>query len=278
MRRILLPVIGAALIVSASAASLAARPIPATAPIQATANGKWNVDYGDWNCVLRRDLISAGKPAAFSLTLEPLSSVAWMRIGLAGGGRRSDGDDAVMFIDGQRLPGTIHYNAFPSGQYRVREFMLNTKQQDLSAIHDRVRFWAGKDGDVEARLDNFQSAWTALNQCMADFNKDLGITPADVAQVAKPPEGDAFSFVEFPSDPDTLDMALFFWVSADGKIENCRLLKPSGIKPFDDSICKELEAKGRFKPAQNASGAPVRAPYFEHDVLRKETMTTAVGN
>lgn len=277
MPRILARIIGAALIVSTAASSFAAPPIPPTARTIATPAGKWTVEYGDWNCVLSRDLVSAGKPAALLLTVEPLTSVAWMKIGLTGHGNESDGDDTVMFVDGQRVPGTIHYNAFPSGKYRVLEFKLDTKQQDLGAIHDRIRFWAGNAGDVEAQLDGFQSAWTALNQCLADFNKDLGITSADLAAVAKPPEGEALAFVDLPKDPDKIDLALFFWVTTEGKVENCRLMKPSGIKEFDDSVCKDLEAKGHFKPAQNASGTPVRAPHFEHDVIRKETMTTATG-
>jgi len=279
MRAILRAAFTATLIVSMLgivATSATAAAIPPVAATEASAAGKWNVDYGEWECRLSRDLVSGGKPAALTLTVWPLTSVAWMKIGLTGRANESEGDNAVMFIDGQRLLGTIHYNEFPAGKYRVLEFKLDTKQQDLGALHDRMRFWAGRAGDVEVQLDDFPAAWAALNKCLTDFNADLGITPANLAQVATPPDGEALSFVDFPRDPDTLDLALFFWVTADGKIENCRLIKPSGFKDFDGSVCKELEAKGRFKPARNAAGTPIPAPHFEHDVLRKETMTVAV--
>src|SRR5436305_3903360 len=92
-----------------------AQTIPSAASTQAEPAGKWTIEYGDWQCVLHRDLSVAGQPAKLSLAMEPLTPTAWLRIGVNGGGGRRDGNDAVMFMDGQRLPGALHYNAYAEG-------------------------------------------------------------------------------------------------------------------------------------------------------------------
>lgn len=237
--------------------------VPPAAAITAAPAGNWNLDYGKWQCVLKRDLTSGGQPAYFSLALEPLSATALFTVGVRGSGDPRNGEDAIMLADGKRLAGTVPYKAYAKDQDRVREYSVDMKRQDLGAVDERVRFWTRSDGDVEAQLPGFQPAWAALNKCMSDFYRDLGITRADLAQVAKPPEGKILSSIDLPA-VDELDFAMFFWIDSDGRIKNCRLLKPSGIAKLDQSLCTELEAKARLTPARNAAGDAVRVPHFEH--------------
>jgi TonB family protein len=256
------------------AASAMAQTVPPTAAIQAEPAGKWSVEYGDWQCLLHRDLTAGGKPGYVSLSMEPLSATGWLKIAMPGGGGRSSGDDAVLFVDGQRVPGTIHYNAYREGPNRVREFMIDFKQHSLSKLNDRVRIWSKSGGDVEAGVTGFQPAWSALTKCMAEFYADLGVSTADLAQIAKPAGGEALSFVDLPVGPNQeMDLALFFWINARGGVEKCRLLKPSGKKAFDATVCSQLEAKARFQPATNAAGAAIPVPHYEHDRLATVTTT-----
>lgn len=257
------------------AATATAQSVPPTAAIQAEPADKWSIDYDDWQCLLHRDLNVGGKRGGYvSLSMEPLTPTGWLKIAVPGGGGRSSGDDAILFTDGQRVPGTIHYNAYRDGTNRVREFMIDFKQHSLSKLSDRVRVFSKSGGDVEARVTGFQSAWGALTKCMADFYAELGVNTADLSQIAKPAGGEALSFVDLPLGPnESMDFALFFWINAQGGVEKCQLLKPSGKKAFDSSVCSQLQAKARFRPATNAAGAAIRVPHFEHDRLATVTTT-----
>lgn len=46
-------------------------------------------------------------------------------------------------------------------------------------------------------------------------------------------------------------------VDATGKVVNCRVTASSGSPDLDDAACKNITRRGRYKPAQDASGSPI---------------------
>lgn len=261
----------------ALAGSAVGQEIPAIAEIKLEPAGKWTVEYGDWKCLLRRDFATAGQRAVFSLSLEPLSNVAWTRISVEGpGGKRDDGDDAVMVIDGVRNPNVFHYNIYKADRSRMREYMVDLAKHRIGTTQQTIRFWTKKHGDIEIAASGFPAAWKSLNQCMADLYADLGIVAADVAQMAVPPEGHLSDFVETPRPEPVLDFGVFYWVTAEGGVDDCRLLLPSGVAKFDKSLCSQLKDKARFKPGRNAAGQAIRVPRFDHFTIRTIRIHTSV--
>jgi TonB family protein len=109
---------------------------------------------------------------------------------------------------------------------------------------------------------------------MTDLYADLGINEAELAQMATEPEGSIFSFADFAGRPN-LDFAVLYWVTAEGRVDDCRLLQPSGVQRFDQTLCGDLKSKARFKPARNAAGQPIRVPRFENVSLRTSTIIAA---
>lgn len=186
------------------------------------------------------------------------------------GGRRDDGN-AILMIDGQRIAGTLHYNIYPAASYRMREFMLNLDRHPLRDAKSSIRFWTRTHGDMEIRTRAFSPAWNALQECMTNLNVGLGIKPDDIARVATQPEGSIFDFVA-PSG--AVDFAVLYWVTQTGTVEDCRLLKPSGNKTLDTSLCTNFQRKARFKPGLDSAGQPVRAPRFENVRIRVQTVVT----
>lgn len=249
--------------------------VPAAAPIQIEPAGPWKVEYADSKCLLHRNFSSEGKRTLLSLSIEPLTPVAWLKIAVEGtGGRRADGD-AIMFADGQRRAGTLHYNIYGTRGYRMREFMLDLDRHDLGAVEDRIRFWTKTHGDLEVRVSGFASAWKALQSCMDDLHTELGIDGEVVARMAKRPEGQMLAFLDLPRSETALDFAVLYWVTAEGRVDDCRLVQPSGIGRFDQSLCSKLLAKARFKPALDAAGDPLRVPQFENVSIRMTSIITA---
>ena len=48
-------------------------------------------------------------------------------------------------------------------------------------------------------------------------------------------------------------------VRRDGRVDNCRVARSSGYAVIDDSTCRLIQQRFRFRPARNAAGQPVDA-------------------
>ncbi len=266
--------IGVMLCLTALALPSAAQKLPDTAAMHAVPTGKWTVNFDDRQCILERPYIVEGKPALFALNMEPVTHTAWLRLGVTDQrGVRYDGD-AVMTVDGSRLPGTLHYNIFSTDTHRVREYMLDLRQHRFGEVKQRIRFWTLHNGNVDIDLGNFPTAWAAMRTCMDDLHASFGIKPDDLARVATPPEGSVIPFIDYPSRVGASNFAFLFWVDADGKVDDCKLLLPSGITKFDAELCTKLIAKGRFKPARDPAGKAIRAPRYEYARVRTAQVRT----
>lgn len=264
----------AALCLATLSVPSAAQTLPNVAAMRAIPAGKWSVNFDDRQCVLERPYTVDDKSALFSLNMEPVTHTAWLRLGIVDkSGTRDDGD-AVMTIDGARIGGTLHYNIFSSTTHRVREYMLDLRRHELSTVKQRIRFWTRRGGDVEIDAAGFPAAWSAMRTCMNDLHTKLGIQPEELARVLTPPVGSPHDFIDHPDADGPIDFAFLYWVAETGRVDNCKLLVPSGIAKFDATLCANLIAKGRFKPARDAQGNAIRAPGYEYARLRTATFTT----
>src|SRR5690606_11540436 len=136
----------------------AAQKLPETPAIRAVPAGKWSVDFDDRQCILKRSYTVNGKPALFTLNLEPVTHTAWLRLGIADKRDTRDDGDAVMTVDGAQLPGTLHYNIFSTDTHRVREYMLDLRRHEFGKVKQRIRFWTRRHGDVEIDASSFPAA------------------------------------------------------------------------------------------------------------------------
>lgn len=267
----------AALCVGTFSLPSAAQKLPETPTIRAVPAGKWSVNFDERQCILERPYTVDGKPALFALNLEPVTDTAWLRFGIAEKRDARDDGDAVMTVDGAQLPGTLHYNIFSTDTHRVREYMLDLRRHAFAKVKQRIRFWTRRHGDVEIDASSFPTAWTAMRKCMDDLHASFGIKPEELARIATPPEGSVFPHVDYPTDAGPSNFAFLYWVTAEGKVDDCKLLLPSGMAKFDAGLCPNLIAKGKFKPARNAEGEAVRAPVYLYARLRTAVVRSS-GN
>jgi hypothetical protein len=257
-----------------SAQSLTAAPPRPT--IQLTPTGPWNIDYTPLSCNLQRPMVAAGDPYAFALTIEPLDTPITLTITHAEKVDKRDSGDATVFVDGVAQSTNAHFNFFKSpAKLAVREYLLNFGQHGLGAAKNRLRLQSAKRGDFELTLPQLRPAIVALAKCKVDLHSSLGITPAQLKAVAVQPGAFDYGLLSPPRNGDKgVDFILFYWVTEGGKIDKCRLLKPSGFKPFDETVCPILEQKALVIPAKDAAGRPVRAPAYQNLHVRVETFTT----
>lgn len=242
-------------------------------PVKLAPIAQWKVDYSAKSCILTRDFTSGRDAYQFELTLAPVEKRAWLRLGTGEMMRGHDSGNAAVEVDGSRLKEPTHFNIFPNVRNgTTREFLFNQFQRDIGRVTRSLRLTPAGHGDFQLDVPDFPDAMRVMASCMADLHRSLGIDPAALAAVAVEPQGWSMSFVKTPGGP--FDIELVYWVAPDGRVDDCRVLAPSGKGDFDTRVCGELRQKGRFKPARNAAGDAIRAPVYEHVRMRVETRTS----
>jgi hypothetical protein len=261
--RCLLPLIG---LIAASASPAAPR------STELRGSGPWKVDYAEAACLLTRAYAEPnGTIYDVELTFEPTSVEVWLRLRSSAKTSKRDSGDTVVEMDGTKIADNVHFNVFsnPTGG-TTREFWLRDINK-IAPMRRSLRLTTKKHGDFTLAADNFAGAASAVARCMDDLHRSLGIDPAVFKKIATPPYGDEpFQFVAYP--PGGLDISLLYWVTENGRVEDCRVLKRSGDEKLDKSICPRFELKGRVYPARDAAGKPIRAPVYDNIRLRREIL------
>ena len=52
-----------------------------------------------------------------------------------------------------------------------------------------------------------------------------------------------------------------FTIEASGRVSGCRVTRSSGDASLDETTCRLIEERFRFKPATNAAGEAIASPY-----------------
>lgn len=263
MKRIVAFVLGLALVSAATAAPQ---------PIDLKPAGPWKVEYGESACLLNRPYLANGKSYRLELTFEPIQTDVWLRIYDPEKSRSRDSGEAVVEVDGSQVSDKVHFNVIPSANGTKREFWLREFKK-VQQMQNSLRLLPRRHGELRLATGDFPKAMHAIVGCVDDLHRSLGIDPAAVKAIAKQPEGNpSLSQIDFPKTPSGFDITLLFWITTEGRVEKCRVLKPSGLANFDKSVCSQLEKKARYKPARDAAGKAVPAPIYEAIRLRREVI------
>lgn len=240
---------------------------PAPAPVQLQPASAWKVDYSAASCILTRQFAASGKTYDFELTFAPIEKRAWLRIGSSERTRRFDEGNAVVEVDGVKLAESTHYNIFENSKRgTTREFLFPQFGRDVGHAAKTLRLVPAGHGDLSFAIADFSDAMSVMAKCMDDLHRSLGIDPSVLSAIAVDPQGWALEKVKIPRRE--FDLTLLYWVTPTGIVENCRVLKPTGIQDFDARVCGDVERNARLQPARNAAGAPIRAPVYEDIPMR----------
>jgi TonB family protein len=120
--------------------------------------------------------------------------------------------------------------------------------------------------EFDLRLDGLAGALPALERCVSDQVRRLGIDPASQARIAQRPQADLLKFFgegDYPALAATLGISgrttARLVVGADGRVFDCFVNESSGNAMLDHVTCETFLEDVRFTPAQNAAGQPVAA-------------------
>lgn len=240
---------------------------------QLEAAGPWRLVYADDGCVLSRTFVAGRESYEFSLTVEPVVNSVWLRLHGSDTVRSRDDGEIRVDVDGAPIRDLIHFNIFKAKPgSSVREFLFTDFPAQAGNVQHSLRFHVEKHGDFQLNAPDFAKALSSVNACRDDLDRSLGVDPTLLASLKTKPDGTSGAFVDLPDFTDHFEYKILFWVTETGKVDECHLLESSGDARFDAHACDQLKAKGKFIPARNLSGQPVRAPVYEN--LKLVTIVT----
>ncbi len=251
------------------AALLVAADARATQADPASAQARWEVDYGDRQCRLSRTTGGAD-PVVLSFRLDymgenmgaVLINPSWtFETSLA---RRVD---IVLHPGGERWSHDAGDERVPDRGYRF----LRINAMDASLLDGMARsesFALEAEGRELFRLDipEAERAVRALRDCNDDLLRGWGVDVAQLRAVRERPRMTRrwATHNDYPADAlrrrVSGTVVVRFTVGVNGRVTDCAVLESSGDEGLDRGTCALARQRGRYSPAIGADGAPVPFP------------------
>ncbi len=249
-----------------AALALLAAPTQTATPVLAPTT-QWSVDYADDQCILSRDFGSSRDRLTLVILTMPgkdFADIAVIQPDRAGG----SASNARFAI---RVPGMSSINLRQAVGIPAKEGGRHTRafitHDQLQSLRDVPVIELAIDGQRHAlSLSATAAAFEARTNCEADLARTWGLDPRLVTQVKTRPSpigspADWLTFQDYPAgalrrnEQGTVTFRLD--LDASGKVQGCGIIKSSGSKELDDTACKIIAGRARFKPARDAAGSPV---------------------
>ena len=254
MRKIVIGLMG--LLLGAST-GLANEPAPA----------RWNVDWGDHQCSLIRQVeqgpILAIRTTPGSMSWEMrVADRSWSSNVLANPDRIT-----VLLQPGTALEArTVTSERSPVGHTLALYGLPHDFPETLAAART-VRLVRDGDMLLEIGLSATQQAIAALRDCEQDLMREWGIDPAVIARLRSPPTGDLARYVDNRDYPlEALrrgaggTSTARIMVGVDGRVTECTIVATSGQASLDRATCRIFLRRAQLTPAIGPDGNPVAAP------------------
>lgn len=273
--------------------SLVGAPVSATkevaVPLRLKAASQWVVDFKDDSCQLRRifgegenkTLIAFSRYAPedrFRLTLggAPIKTLSKGKLTLQFGpneGEQKVGHHSATMADGMFalvIQSGIRLSADP--QTTERQAIDSPPLPPLGADREKavtyLRLEQGKQQPIILNLGAMDKPFAVMQQCVDDMVSNWGIdieAHKSLQRRAAPVSNPAnwVNTEDYPSKmlAEEQSAIVEFRVDIDenGKVTGCHIQASTRPKEFDDAVCGSLVRQGKFKPALDANGKPIRS-------------------
>jgi hypothetical protein len=239
--------------------ALAAASGTAAAQSEAVPPGQWVIDYGQMACTLMRR--ADGERA-------PLIAIN-SRLGLVPG--------ELLVIDGgdgvdRRLSGPLRVTAGDGPAAEVLARRETRAGRALAAIRpmpddfldrlaaaSRLTIADASGTIVAAALPDAGAAVAALAACNDDLLVGWGVDLVARRALATQPELTDHGWLMDIAPHGLSSLVFVADISRRGGPTGCRVVASSGDARFDRQFCRALQRRARFRPAQDAAGAPVES-------------------
>ncbi len=239
----------------------------APAPSLLTPSGPWHVEYAGSMCLLGRPY---GPQQATRLILKPsMIGDKLELIVLTKGARKSSSKSghALLVMGGKPFAGEADFFAYSTATARLVRIGTDDESLSLAALSNTLLIDAQGESRHSFALTGFDRARPALDSCLQKLRGLFNVTDADLAPIKTEPKGDLLRFFSSSDYPrDALDkgqsgaVGVLLWIETDGRASKCEVIEPIDSLALQQQTCNILKQRGRFTPATDASGNPIRSP------------------
>lgn len=245
-------------------AAAAPSPPPFRAPTE-----KWVIDYAEHQCTANRAFGSAEKP--LYLILKPSPGATVMQIALVEKGQNSKGiqDRATLTMsDGRQIEVTQLVYGVSNKRYRT--INLDTAQTATLAASTTLR-WTG-NGDEALTLGSMAKVMQTLEDCRRDLRKYWSIGDENANGRRSGPKimpalTSMFSGDDYPTQASSRDQqgtaGIIMLIDEKGSLRDCMVEQTSGVASLDITACLVIRRNGKFSPALDSDGKPVKGAYTQ---------------
>jgi TonB family protein len=229
--------------------------------------GKWDLNYGDADCLAFRDYGNVQRPITLALTESPNGETFEILVA-----RRSDPPEYAQELQGSVDFGSGPINAWllryrsPTKGYDVYQFRIPAADMAQAPSAKAVTLRLKDASDFAFTLEAMQPLLKGLDACTADLKHYWNMDGEKDGRIAKPARGDirkVFRSSDYPSEAmhhsQEGDTRYLLLVDEKGKVAGCHLLLASGVPVLDAMGCAVIQERARFLPARDSSGKAVRS-------------------
>lgn len=255
------------IVVFAAVAALLATPAVA-APTLRPPTGKWVVNFADHQCTATRAFGTADKPLHFVIKPSPGGEVT--QIALIEKGQNFDGyqDEATLELDGAKKLRTTQLSY---GLSKKNFRLINLDAAQAVALGQTTSLRWGGSGDA-LDLGPMTNLMTVLEDCRRDLRRYWNIGPENHNGRISGPRP-AKSLISYFSADDYPSQALskgqqgvtgfILLIDEQGRPRDCMVEQTSGIATLDIMACLVFKKSGKFSPALDRAGKPVKGAFSQ---------------
>ena len=253
------------LLLAALAVQSAAQSSPA--PLEPT--GPWTVEVSEGVCLVGRTFGPNQQQPTIGFRKAPNADDFEVGLWINEPSKKGSYGTAQLMLD-QLPPIEAKYSKGPVSIPGMHLIRISTEQPELGALATS-KMMGITAGDFHAAfsLRSVNRALDALAACERDLLISWGMDPAVLATIASPPRGNLASFFstgDYPTDAIVMrkqgTAGVRFWVTTDGKIQDCKIVASAGHPLLDSKTCQVLTKRASLEPARTKDGTAVASITF----------------
>lgn len=254
---------------AAALAALTAQAMPSSSPPALEPSGPWTVEVSEGLCLVGRTYGPNQQQPTLGFRQAPNAEDFEIGVWLNDTSKKGARGTAQLRLD-QGEPIEAEYSAGPVAIKGLRLIWIATKRPQLNVLPTAktMKVTAGIFAG-QFNLRNVTGALKALKDCERNLLVGWGMDPAVLASIETPPRGNLVSFFTTSDYPiDAMRMrkqgtaSVRFWVAADGRVTDCRIVASSGSPLLDARSCQIITRRARLEPARTKIGTPVASITF----------------
>lgn len=256
-------------LIAAALVTTSAIATAADATLQPT--GKWVVDFADSQCFLSRDYGTREEPLL--LAFEPYAMGDALRLVILKSGRSAEfvSKPAKLTFGAASQAINTESSAYELSTKKLTRINFTVKRDQFDQLRSANTLGVSVPGtfDRTFALSQFAPALEILEECRRDLVESWGIPREAQARFKNPAEPDAtdvgalFSPDDYPTEAlqqgASGRVIARILISESGRVAACDVIVSSGNEALDEKTCQVIRRRGRYKPARDVDGKPIKS-------------------